>query len=148
VWRAAAAELDGYRRTYGLDHPPSAKHGGGRVARADRAAAPVTSLAGEAADGARTQPGQRRPDERSHYQGGRASRPAAADQRHRASLGRLLGAEPHRDAPGRRRDWHDAWAALDRLADHHRHRDDRHRPQERPGRLRGRDLGRAERDGR
>jgi hypothetical protein len=108
VWRAAAAELDGYRRAYGLDHRPPAKHGGARVARAGR---------------------------------------AAADQRHRARLGRLLGTEPRRDAPGRRRDWQGAWAALERLADH-RHRDDRHRPQERPDRLRGRDVGRAERDGR
>jgi conjugative relaxase-like TrwC/TraI family protein len=148
VWRAAAAELDGYRRAYGLDHLLPAKHGGARVARADRAGAPATPLAGEAADGARKQPGHRRHDEHSHYQGGRASRWAAADQRHRTNLGRLLGAEPRRDAPGRRRDWHGAWAALERLADHHRHRDDRHRPQERPGRLRGRDLGRAERDGR
>jgi hypothetical protein len=148
VWRGAAAELDGYRRAYGLDHLPPAKHGGGRVARADRAGAPATPLAGEGADGAYTQPGHRRHDEHSHYQGGRASRRTATDQRHRANLGRLLGAEPRRDAPGRRRDWHGAWAALERLADHHRHRDDRHRPQERPGRLRGRDLGRAERDGR
>jgi conjugative relaxase-like TrwC/TraI family protein len=149
VWRGAAAELDGYRRAYGLDHRPPAKHSGGRLARDGRAAAPATSLAGEAADGARTRPGQRRHDERSHYRGGRASRRRAADQRHRASLGRLLGAEPHRDAPGRRRDWHGAWAALERLADHHHHnhRDDRHHPQERPDRLRGRDLGRAERDG-
>jgi hypothetical protein len=36
--------------------------------------------------------------------------------------------------------------ALERLAD--RSRDDRHRPQERAGRLHGRDLGRQERDGR
>jgi hypothetical protein len=148
VWRAAAAELDSYRRAYGLDLLPPAKHGGGRVARADRAATPATSLAGEAADGARNQPGHRRPDEPRHDQSGRAGRRAAADQRHRANLGRLLGAEPRRDAPGRRRDWHDAWAALERLADHHRSRDDRHRPQERPGRLWGRDLGWAERDGR
>jgi len=96
---------------------------------------------------ARTRPGHRRHDEPSHDQGGRASRRAAADQRPRATLGRLLGAEPRRDAPGRRRDWHGAWAALERLADHHRHRGDRHRPQERPGRLRG-DIGWAERDGR
>ena len=119
------------------------------MARADRAATPATSVAGGAADGARTRPGHRRPDEPRHDQGGRAGRRTAADQRQRrADLGRLLGAEPRRDAPGRRRDWHGAWAALERLADHHRHRDDRHRPQERPGRLRGRDLGRAERDGR
>jgi hypothetical protein len=148
VWRGAAAELDGYRRAYGLDHLPPAKHGGARVARDARAAASATSLAGEAADGARTRPGHRRHDEPRHDQGGRVSRRAAADQRHRANLGRLLGAEPRRDALGRRRDWNGAWAALERLADHHRHRDDRHRPQEGPGRLRGRDLGRAERDGR
>jgi conjugative relaxase-like TrwC/TraI family protein len=147
AWRAAAAELDGYRRAYGLDHRPPAKHGGARVARADRAAAPATRLAGEAADRARNQPGHRRHDERRHHQSGRASRRAAADQPHRATMGGLLGVEPRRDAPGRRRDWHGAWAALERLADHHRHRDDRHRPQERPGRLRGSDLGRAERDG-
>jgi conjugative relaxase-like TrwC/TraI family protein len=141
VWRGAAAELDGYRRAYGLDHRPPAKHGGARVARADRAAAPATSLAGGAADGARTRPGHRGHDEPRHHQSGRAGRRAAADQWHRADLGRLLGAEPRRDAPGRRRDWHGAWAALERLADHHRH-------QERPGRFWGRDLGRAERDGR
>jgi AAA domain len=29
VWRTAAAELDAYRRAYGLDHPPLAKHPGG-----------------------------------------------------------------------------------------------------------------------
>jgi hypothetical protein len=144
----AAGELDGYRRAYGLDHLPPAKHGGARVARDGRTGAPATRLAGEAADRARTRPGHRRPDERRHDQGGRASRRAAADQRPRANLGRLLGAEPRRDASGRRRDWQGAWAALERLADHHRHREDRHRPQERPGRLRGRDLGRAERDGR
>jgi hypothetical protein len=99
VWRGAAAELDGYRRAYGLDHLQPAKHGGARVARADRAGAPATALVGEAADGVRKQPGHRRHDEPSHHQGGRVSRRAAADQRHRANLGRLLGAEPRRDAP-------------------------------------------------
>jgi hypothetical protein len=63
--------------------------------------------------------------------------------------GRLLGAEPRRDQPGRRRDWRAVRAALERVADHrHRSRDDRHRPQERAGRVHGRDLGRQERDGR
>ena len=33
VWRVAAAELDAYRRAYGLDHPPPAERSGGRVAR-------------------------------------------------------------------------------------------------------------------
>jgi hypothetical protein len=72
--------------------------------------------------------------------------PMAAEGRHRADPGRLLGAEPRRQTPGRRRDWRAAWAALERLADHHR--DDRHRPQERAGRLPTRDLGHQERDGR
>jgi hypothetical protein len=58
-----------------------------------------------------------------------------------------VGAEPRRDSPGRRRDWQTVRAALERLTDH-RHRDDRHRLQERAGRLGGRDLGRQERDGR
>ena len=30
VWRVAAAELDGYRRAYGLEDPGPAKHGGGQ----------------------------------------------------------------------------------------------------------------------
>jgi hypothetical protein len=72
-----------------------------------------------------------------------------ADQRHRTDPERLLGTEPRRDTPGRRRDWQSAWAALERLADHHRGgREDRHRPRERAGRLQSRDLGRQERDGR
>jgi hypothetical protein len=33
VWRIAAAELDGYRRAYGLEHDRPAKHALGRVAR-------------------------------------------------------------------------------------------------------------------
>jgi hypothetical protein len=149
VWRAAAAELDGYRRAYGLDHPPPAKHRGGRVARDGRAAAPPTPLAGEAADGTRGQLGRRSRDAHTNQRNDRPSRLiVTGDQRHRANPGRLLGSEPRRDTSGRRRDWHGAWAALERLADHHRHRDDRHRPPERPGRLRGRDSGRAERDGR
>ena len=149
VWRAAAAELDGYRRAYGLDHPGPAKHRWGRVARDGRAAAPPTPLAGEAADGTRGQLGRRSRDAHTNQRNDRPSRLiVTGDQRHRANPGRLLGSEPRRDTSGRRRDWHGAWAALERLADHHRHRDDRHRPPERPGRLRGRDSGRAERDGR
>jgi hypothetical protein len=73
----------------------------------------------------------------------------AAEGRHRVDAGRLLGAEPRRGEPGRRRDWQTAWATLERLADHHhRGRDDRDRPQERASRLHARDLGRRERDGR
>ena len=75
--------------------------------------------------------------------------PVTAEGRHWVEAGRLLGAEPRRDTPGRRRDWQQVRAALERLADHHRRaRDDRHRPQERAGGLGGRDLGRQERDSR
>jgi AAA domain len=149
IWRVAAAELDGYRRTYGLDHPGPAKHVGGRAARDRRAAAPTTPLAGEAADGTREQLWRRSRDAHTNQQSDRASRPmVAGDQRHRTNPGRLLGSEPRRNTPGRRRDWHGAQAALERLADHHRHRDHRQRPPERPSRLRNRDSGRAERDGR
>jgi conjugative relaxase-like TrwC/TraI family protein len=152
VWRTAAAELDGYRRAYGLDHAPPAKHVGERVAREGRAAAPTTPATGGWADG------QQGPAERRHHREQRRRRPDGrhppASQRERAAVyrvgpGRLLGAEPRRDHPGRRRDWRAAWAALERLADHHRRgREDRHRPQERAGRPRGRELGRQERDGR
>jgi len=72
----------------------------------------------------------------------------AADRRHRADPERLLGAEPRRDRPGRRRDWHTVRAALERLAGWDHHRDQRHPNGERPGRTVRRDLGREERDGR
>ena len=58
---------------------------------------------------------------------------------------------PARQAPGRRRDWQSARAALEQLAGWGRHRDHRdhwHPDRERPGRTAGRDLGHQERDGR
>jgi AAA domain/TrwC relaxase len=58
VWRAAAAELDGYRRVYGLDDPGLAKHRWGRVAQDGWPAAAATQLAAEAADKISWQPGQ------------------------------------------------------------------------------------------
>jgi conjugative relaxase-like TrwC/TraI family protein len=148
VWRVAAAELDGYRRAYGLDHPEPAEHVGGRVARDGRTATPATAPA-ERAGGTGEQRERRSHRERAR-QPLRARRdPTAAEERHRVDPGRLLGAEPRRDTPGRRRDWQQVRAALERLADHHRRgRDDRHRPLERAGRLRGRDLSSQERDGR
>jgi hypothetical protein len=148
VWRVAAAELDGYRRAYGLDHERPAEHVGRRVARDGRAAAPATAPTGRG-DETRELRERRSRGERAR-QPLRARRdPTAAEDRHRVDPGRLLGAEPRRDTPGRRRDWQQVRAALERLADHHRRgRDDRHRPLERAGRLRGRDLGRQERDGR
>ena len=150
VWRVAAAELDGYRRAYGLDHPPPAKHrwGQGGPGRAGGCAGQgPTAGAGRREQGSTGAP--------RHGERARRPRPQQRGRRwpptggHRVDPGRLLGAEPRRDTPGRRRDWQTARAALERLADHHRRdRDDRGRPHERVGRLRGRDLGRQERDGR
>jgi conjugative relaxase-like TrwC/TraI family protein len=124
VWRVAAAELDAYRRAYGLDHPGPAEHVGGRVARDGRAAAPATAPT-VAQDGSA---GRRGRGERAHWRAQARRDPTAAEERHRVDAGRLLGAEPRRDTPGRRRDWQTVRAALERLADHHRHREDRHRP--------------------
>jgi hypothetical protein len=141
AWRLAAAELDGYRRAYGLDHPGPAKHGGGRLARDGRAAVPATGLAGEQASGT-----GRQPERRSRGDLGR--RPmAAAGQRHQIDPDWLLGAEPRRQAPGRRCDWQRVQAALERLSDH-LDSDHRHRRHGRTDRLTTRDLGRQERHGR
>jgi hypothetical protein len=146
VWRVAAAELDGYRRAYGLDHDRPAKHAWGRVARDGRAAAPArTPTAAERAGGTGERRERHGRGERADRRGDLGRRPTVADRGRRADPKRLLGDEPRRDTPGRRRDWQQVRAALQRLADHHRRdRDDRYRPHERPGR----DLGRRERDGR
>jgi conjugative relaxase-like TrwC/TraI family protein len=147
VWRVAAAELDAYRRAYGLDHERPAEHVGGRVARDGRAAAPATAPTAARDGRTRGSAERRRHGERARQPLRARRNPTAAEDRHRIDPGRLLGAEPRRGTPGRRRDWQQVRAALERLADHHRSRDDRHRPQERAGRLRGRDLGRQEREG-
>jgi conjugative relaxase-like TrwC/TraI family protein len=151
VWRVAAAELDGYRRAYGLDHPGPAKHGGGRTARDRRLAAPATAPTGERTGGTGERRERRGRGEHTHDRGGRPRRATvAADQRQRADRGWLLGAEPRRDSSGRRRDWQTARAALEQLAGWGRHREDRdyrHPDRDRPGRTVGRDLGHQERDG-
>jgi hypothetical protein len=75
----------------------------------------------------------------------------AADRRHQLDPEGLLGAEPRWQAPGRRRDWQVARAALEHLARwsrHREHRDQQPPDRERPGRTVGRDLGPQERDGR
>jgi conjugative relaxase-like TrwC/TraI family protein len=153
VWRVAAAQLDGYRRAYGLDHPPPAKHRWGRQARDGRAGAPATLATVEQADGRREQPGRRSRAAGADRRGDHQQRPTvAAGRRHHLDPERLLGAEPRRQAPGRRRDWQTAQAALERLAGwsrhHHRdHRDQRHpdrADRDRPSRV----GGRQERDGR
>jgi conjugative relaxase-like TrwC/TraI family protein len=158
VWRAAAAELDGYRRGYGLDDDRPAKHASVRMAREGRAATPATLSTGGRADGP-AGPGGRRglAREEALPHGGRDGQarratparrdPAAAEGCQRVEAARLLGSEPRRGDPGRRRDWQAARAALEHLADH-QHRAERHRPHERAGRPHGRDLGRQERDSR
>jgi AAA domain len=153
VWRLAAAELDGYRRAYGLDDPGPAKHRWGRVARDGRPAAAATRLAAEVAEGTRRQRVQRSHGERAHHRGGRGQPPTmVAGQRHQVDPERLLGTEPRRQAPGRRRDWQAAVGALERLAGWSRHRREQHHPdradRDRPGRRLDRTVGRQERDGR
>jgi hypothetical protein len=151
VWRMAAAELDGYRRAYGLDHPGPAKHRWGREGRDGRSGVPAIPLASERADGAGQQREHGGRGEHAHRRGDRGRRPAlAAGQRHQVDPDRLLGTEPRRQAPGHRRDWQTARIALERLAGWDRHREDRdlrHPDRDRAGRL-GHHLGRTERDGR
>ena len=148
VWRVAAAELDAYRRAYGLDHPGPAKHVRGRVARDGRAAVPATAPTAERTGGTGERRERRGRGERAHRRGDLGRPTVAVDRRHRADRGRLLGAEPRRDTPGRRRDWQVARAALEHLAGWGRHRDHRPANRGRPGRGLGRDLGHQERDGR
>jgi conjugative relaxase-like TrwC/TraI family protein len=149
VWRTAAAELDAYRRAYGLEHLPPAKHVRGRTARDGRTVAPATAPTVERTAGAGEQREHRGRGERAHRRGDPGRRPTiAADRGRRADRGWLLGAEPRRDRPGRRRDWRTARGALEDLAGWGRHRDHRPPERERPGRTVGRDLGRQERDGR
>src|SRR5829696_6511311 len=152
TWRMAAAELDGYRRAYGLDHPGPAKHVGGRLARDRRSAVATTPLAAERADAAGQQPQRGGRGERAPRRGDLGRRPAvAADRRLPVGPERLLGAEPRRQAPGRRRDWQTARAALERLAGWDRYRQDRdqrHPDRDLPGRYLDRTVGRQERGGR
>jgi hypothetical protein len=157
VWRVAAAELDAYRRAYGLDHDRPAKHVRLGGARDGRAAAPATAPIADQARRVSGPAGRDSRGERARWRAGRSGQwpqPGAhrerplGEEHDRVDPGRLLGAEPRRDSPGRRRDWQKVRAALERLADHHRYRDDRHRPLARAGRLHGRDLGHQERDGR
>jgi conjugative relaxase-like TrwC/TraI family protein len=152
VWRVAAAELDGYRRAYGLDHRPPAKHVWASVAREGQVAAPARTPAAERAGGAGERRERRGRGDRTDHRGGLGRRPTvAADQRHQVDPDRLLDGQPRRDHPGRRHDWQTARAALEHLAGWGRHRDHRdQRPpnRDRPGRPVGRDLGYQERNGR
>jgi hypothetical protein len=148
VWRVAAAELDGYRRAYGLDDLGPAKHRWGSKARDRRAGAPAPGATVEQTGGSRGQPGRR-------GRGEGADRGGGLDQRQSVAGGRrhLLGAEPRQHAPGRRRDWQAAQAALERLVGWSGHRHHREQPhldradRDRPGRRLDRTAGPQERDG-
>jgi hypothetical protein len=150
VWRAAAAELDSYRRAYGLDHEGPPKHRWGSEPRDRRAAAPATSVTAEEAGAGRGQPDRRRRPAGAERRSDHQQRPTAvAGRRHQVDTERLLGAEPRRQTPGRRRDWQTAQAALERLAGWSRHHYRDHRDLARADRDRSsRTGGRQERDGR
>jgi conjugative relaxase-like TrwC/TraI family protein len=156
AWLAAAVELDTWRRTHGLDDQRPAEQGRGERARPERAAAPATTArAGRptteraaVGQGRTTDPADQAHAARASGRGGprwrhpnreRTARPdASTSSGHSATAEELLGAEPGRSEPGRRRDWQQARAALERLAahrertrdpDHHRagRDDERHR---------------------
>jgi conjugative relaxase-like TrwC/TraI family protein len=116
VWRVAAAELDAYRRAYGLDQDRPAEHARGREARDGRAAAPATVPTAERTGGTGERRERRGRGGRAHRRGDLGRPTVAVDRRHRAEVGRLLGAEPRRDNAGRRHDWQVARAALEHLA--------------------------------
>jgi hypothetical protein len=123
------------------------------VARDGRAAAPAARLVGGAADRTRGQPGHHGRGERPLRHGDHEPRPTVT-ARQRFDPERLLDAEPRRQAPGRRRDWQAAQAALERLAGWSRQRHHRDQPhpdraaREQPGRRLDLTVGRQERDGR
>jgi hypothetical protein len=127
AWLAAAVALDGYRRAYGLDDQPPAKHGWGERTRAGRDGlaatvdqagrpTPVRAAAGDqpqVRDEVRQgRPGWRHPGR--ERAGRRPERPTLRQER-AGRVAELLGAEPGRRQAGRRRDWRQIQAALERL---------------------------------
>jgi hypothetical protein len=146
VWLAVAVSLDGYRRAYGLDDLPPAKHGGAEQARAGREATPAAAgrsgwpTAERAVASDRSQvrdeawrgwPGWRHSGR--ERPGPRPKLPTLGQDRV-GKIAELLGAEPGRHQAGHRRDWQQVQAALERLErvrtrdpDHHHDRAaDRH----------------------
>ena len=139
AWLATAVALDGYRRAYGLDDPPLAKHRGGERLRAG-----PDGLAATADRAGR--PGWRHP---ARERPGRRPERSTVDQERAGRIAELLGAEPGRRQAGRRRDWQQVQAALQRLElvrermrDPDRHHDragDRHHRSGREQRAHGRE---------
>jgi hypothetical protein len=161
AWLATAVALDGYRRAYGLDHERPAKHAGGErlragldglAATADRAGRPTAerAAAGEQPqvrdEARRGRPGWRHP---ARERPGRRPERSPLGQDRTARIAELLGAEPGRRQAGRRRDWQQVQAALERLElvrersrDPDRHHDraaDRHHRSGREQRAHGRE---------
>jgi conjugative relaxase-like TrwC/TraI family protein len=152
-WLATAVALDGYRRAYGLDDPPPAKHRGGERHRAgpDGLAATAGGAGWPTAERAAAgEQHQVRDETRSgrpawrhsaRERAGRRPERPTVEQDRAARVAELLGVEPGRRQVGRRRDWQQVQAALQRLElvrersrDPDRHHDraaDRHH---RPGR--------------
>jgi hypothetical protein len=145
AWLATAVELDGYRRAYGLDDPPPAKHRGGERLRAGRdASAAAAGRSGPPA--AERAAGGEQPQVRDEARRGRPGWPhptlewpgrrperSTVEQQRAVRVGELLGAEPGRREAGRRRDWQQVQVALERLErvrtrdpDHHDRAADRH----------------------
>jgi hypothetical protein len=127
AWLATAVALDGYRRAYGLDDLPPAKHGGGERTRAGRdGSAAAAGRAGwpaaeRAAAGKQPQvrdearrgrPGWRHP---APERPGRAPERSTVEQERGARIADLLGAEPGRRQAGRRHDWQQVQGTLERL---------------------------------
>src|SRR5215211_3319533 len=127
AWLAAAVALDGYRRAYGLDDQPPAKHGAGErtwagrdglAATVDQAGrpTPVRAAAGDQPqvgdEVRRGRPGWRHSGR--ERAGRRPERPTLGQER-AGRVAELLGAEPGRRQAGPRRDWQQVQAALERL---------------------------------
>ena len=124
-----------------------AKHGWGRVARDGRAAAPATPLTDGRAEWDSRAAGRRGRGERTHT-GRLGRRREGAEERHQLDRAGCW-APNHAATPlAAAATGTAAWAALERLADHHRHRDDRHHPTASAPADSWPRLGRSERDGR
>jgi conjugative relaxase-like TrwC/TraI family protein len=144
AWLAAAVELDTWRRSHGLDDEPPAPQERGQRTRPEQTRRPVDRVRstpatrpGPAAAGEEPAEGQpRTPTEsRRHTPRWRHPNRERVGEAREVTTAELLGAEPGRHQPGRRRDWQQVRAALDRLAahrdrtrhpDHDRRRDGRH----------------------
>jgi hypothetical protein len=127
AWLATAVALDGYWRAYGLDDSPPAKHRGGERLRAGPDGLAATAgragwpAAEHAAAGDRPQvrdearwgrPGWRHP---TRARGDRRPERSTVEQERAARVAELLRVEPGRREVGRRRDWQQVQAALQRL---------------------------------